>query len=123
MLFGESDDSFLSKTRQDWKLPWANYWIPLAGLTLLYSLLTGKIGGTDETVGWLMMGAVALANAGWIWGALTIRCPECGVRLFWKAMRQGTPMTWLGWLRSLRKCPVCGSDGARAFENAGAPPK
>lgn len=39
---------------------------------------------------------------------LTVRCPQCGLRLMWRAMRTQPAGAWLVWLLHLKKCPGCG---------------
>lgn len=41
-------------------------------------------------------------------GLLTVRCPQCGLRLLWRAMRTQPAGAWLAWLLRLKKCPGCG---------------
>jgi hypothetical protein len=57
---------------------------------------------------------VALGAGSVLWGVLSIRCPGCGARLYWMAIRGRSPIEWLDWLRQLDTCPTCGNDGSPA---------
>ncbi|MGM9484642.1 hypothetical protein ACS5PN_25835 [Roseateles sp. NT4] len=37
----------------------------------------------------------------------SLRCPSCGVSLFWHAVSQHPIGRWLSWLLDVRECPVC----------------
>ena len=38
----------------------------------------------------------------------SIKCPKCGVKWFWLAVRGKGSGSWLFWLSSLTVCPKCG---------------
>ena len=51
-----------------------------------------------------LIGIVAFA-----WLFLTLRCAQCGLRLFWHAVSSKTMGGWLSWLLAVEKCPRCGT--------------
>lgn len=51
---------------------------------------------------------VALGVASFASVALLVRCPRCGLRLGWRALRDSEAGSWLKWLLTLRACPSCG---------------
>jgi hypothetical protein len=40
-----------------------------------------------------------------------IRCPVCGMKWFWVAVRTQEHAQWVNWLRTRRVCPQCGHNG------------
>jgi endogenous inhibitor of DNA gyrase (YacG/DUF329 family) len=57
-------------------------------------------------------GLVVVVVMGWV--LLTVRCPSCGTRIAWRAMREQKVGDWWPWLTSIVSCPACGSDGRGA---------
>ena len=57
-------------------------------------------------VGMLSGIALVAACTGFAW--VSIRCPACGQRWFWEAVRKQPLGRWLNWLLSLHDCPACG---------------
>ena len=107
---------FLNRTGQTWKLRWAG-----AGLLTLFVLSIGvRFDGIDVlswTQAWLLVAITSVGCASVFGIAATIRCPTCRTQLLWKAMREQSVIRWLDWLLSLRRCPVCGSDGKEALSS------
>lgn len=101
--------SLLDRTRQTWRLR-STLWTGIAGMAMTFGAVWR---GTSQ--GWLttmlIVIGLALSAGGFVWAALTIRCPSCGTRLLWKAMRERTLLEHEHWLLSLEVCPACGSDG------------
>ena len=42
---------------------------------------------------------------------ISIRCPTCGSRWFWRAMSTQPSGNWLNWLVAQKGCPKCGAFG------------
>lgn len=102
--------SLLDRTGQTWKLR-STVWTGIVGMAMTFGAVWH---GTSQ--GWklpaiLVIFGLALWTGGFVWAALTIRCPSCGARLLWKAMRERTLLEHEHWLLSLEVCPACGSDG------------
>ena len=89
---------------------------PLVGLVLIAIVLKGLAGENVNLSIFLVLSGLGISLAGFILGCGTIRCPGCGARLLWKAVREQQSGNWLAWLMSLKRCPVCGahSDERRA---------
>lgn len=107
-----AERSWLRKTRQETKLIVGVLVVPLAGITAFVAGLERWIPFSNEwqlafLVGGPLLAAGAIARTAW-----SIRCRECGARPLWQAMRERGAGTWLTWLRSQTRCPVCGNDGA-----------
>jgi hypothetical protein len=108
--------SYLKSTGQMLKF-WLFFLVlPLVGLALLAVVLKGCVGqGVNLSIS-LILSGLGLSIAGFILGCVTIKCPECGARLLWKAVREQPSDSWYSWLMGLEMCPVCGarSVGRRA---------
>ena len=101
--------SIVARTGQAWK-----YYVGLFGALLgvmasILVVLTQRP-TAERTVGSflkLQIGAVVTV-ASVLYLCLADRCPRCGARWFWKALRR-----WRGsrWLRSLSNCPTCHYSG------------
>lgn len=100
----EPNSSFLSRSRQRWKLD-AMVWMMVVGGAMLLVGIARELWLTVHPV------AVLVILASLFWGARTVRCPKCGSRLFWKALSEQTPSRFVIWLIQLQMCPTCGSDG------------
>jgi hypothetical protein len=48
-----------------------------------------------------------LLFAAFMLSAVSIRCPKCGLYLFWYAISHQGGGKWLAWLIALRACPRC----------------
>jgi hypothetical protein len=53
-----------------------------------------------------------------VWALLGIRCPACGAKLLWRALRREDWLAWNEALTDLDKCPVCGFSGTDIAETA-----
>jgi hypothetical protein len=83
--------------------------LPLAGLALLAVVLNGLAGQDVNLSIFLILAGLGLSIAGFALGCVTIKCPRCGARLLWKAVREQPSDRWYSWLMSLETCPVCGA--------------
>lgn len=101
-------DSLLRRSGQMWKV-WTVAGMALGGGALI--LLA--FGHRARPPLWLtaFLVGVALSCGSVFWGALFIRCPGCGARLYWKAVKERAPTEALGWVMKLGTCPTCGADG------------
>lgn len=104
---------FLDKTNQNWK--YKLKWLHWLGLGLAAVAVSQK---ADRLLsGVLILACFAVIVGGFALPILTIRCPACRTRLYWKGMREQRPFEFDSWLLSLTHCPVCGSDGSPADIN------
>jgi hypothetical protein len=71
--------------------------------------LTSMKPGTQFIVA---IGGVSLTAAGFLLACTAIRCPRCGKRWVWDAMRSQAAGRWLAALLSARLCPSCGYSGS-----------
>src|SRR5437867_9161552 len=53
----------------------------------------------------VVLGAEALTV---VWLCFSVRCPRCGTRVLWTAIRKQSAGSWMVWLVSQTKCPSCG---------------
>jgi len=54
------------------------------------------------------IGGTAVGLAFFVYGCTSVRCPSCGARWVWDAMRRKSVNAWLPSLLGSRVCPVCG---------------
>jgi hypothetical protein len=109
-----SGSSFLDKTDQTWKrdLEWL-FWVGFC--------LIGW--GVSQSAHRTLSGILAVAGFVIVVGAfacpiLSIRCPDCRSRVYWRAMREQRLSDFEPWLDAMTHCPVCGSDGRTRDETA-----
>ena len=108
-------DTLLERTHQWWKLRVAVLGVVIA-LILQFVPALGLEGPNDPHLIYYTAVSVLLAAASLVvlfWG---IRCPYCGAKWTQLATRQPGGR-WLQWLRDLRVCPTCGSNGSRPPDN------
>jgi hypothetical protein len=99
---------FIRATRQTWKfnLGWGGLVI---GCVCLFGEVEGWWRLSSPTAEALMiLGGCSLNVAAFMAMILAIRCPECGLKVFWQALRTQPIVGWMTWLNNLRACPSCG---------------
>ena len=96
--------TLLEQSGQRWKfslLVWgsvAGFGLMLAGMVLLritYAYFA------------LVLGGLVLGAASFVFASLSIRCPRCGQRWFWRAVSRRGPRDWYSALEKPR-CDGCG---------------
>lgn len=100
------DDSVIKKTGQYWKGLAAGTLVILGSATMFAGLfaLTGDQSPRSFAV---MLGGMALAVFGFAFACWSMRCPECGARWLWLAVRRQPTASWIEWLMKQARCPVC----------------
>lgn len=89
------------------------YLLPFIALAVTVAGQYNLLGATPERNTEFAVIAISIAAIGLVSGLYAIRCPTCGTRLLWYAMRKKEATESLSWLITLSNCPVCGSDGFR----------
>ncbi len=56
----------------------------------------------------IVLAAVSLSILGLAWLSLSIRCPKCGLALFFHAISKQSLQSWGDWLYTVSTCPRCG---------------
>jgi hypothetical protein len=79
----------------------------LAGglLTIVGSL--GWVSSSAETQFALAAAGIFVALGAGIYGVTSIRCPKCGARWVWLAVKNSHASSWMATLLGRDKCPVC----------------
>lgn len=114
---GDLGDSFVRATGQSGKLYMGFVCFALVSLILGYLLFYAEL--TDFAVLLLVASVIAaLTVAAWI--CFAVRCPKCGSKIVWMAVRHQSANEWSRWLMTLTACPTCGfvpppSDGTPTF--------
>jgi hypothetical protein len=88
------------------------------------SLAAVIVGGTGAVIAMTIVGtnpghplnlfSLALGGFGLAFAWMSIRCPNCGARWVWLAMRHHALGQWQPWLVGLTACPSCGHRRRRA---------
>jgi len=107
-----SDKSFLHRARQMWKLPAFLVAFPAVGLALMIALVWDVVELPVRHSIVLYLSSLAVLVISYAWVLLTVRCPSCGARVLWLAVKTKTPGEWFNWVVDLESCPICGSDGS-----------
>jgi hypothetical protein len=110
-VFGQS---FLERTRQSWKYVLTESWLTYSGLALM--TLGAFEGENSRVAGTLILTGLMLSVGGHVWAAVSIKCPACRTRLYWKGMREVGWSEFDSWLLTLSCCPTCGDDGSRGAD-------
>lgn len=86
-----------------------------AGAGMLWAQINIRaLGPADFTS--IMLGSVALGLGAFTFECLSVRCPDCGARWMWMAVRRQSVGQWLRWLTTLSACPTCGMPKHRWLE-------
>lgn len=100
------------RTGQLWKVVVADVLLVSSGAGMVYA--QSQIGEmTADRFTQVMLGSTIVGLISFSFGCLAIRCPQCGLRWVWNAVRTQDVNRWLVFLMRLRACPGC----ERAGEN------
>jgi hypothetical protein len=106
-----SEQSVLRRAGQAWKLRLALVGLLLGGGLMLWA--QWRIAGlTAEQFTVLILSGVVVALASLFGACLAIRCPACGSKWLWQAVREKHSSSWLAWLLEQKTCPTCGATAA-----------
>ena len=106
-----SEQSVLRRAGQAWKLQVAFVGLLIAGVLMVWAQL--KITSlTAEQFTFLTLAGVAMALVSLFGACIAIRCPSCGSKWLWQAVRNKHSNSWLAWLLEQKACPTCGARGA-----------
>lgn len=96
---------------QKWKLWLLAAAVVIFGIGLLFHKEVAQIVGVDSTL--VHIGALLLIFSTLSVAFISIRCPNCGLRLILHAMSHQEIGNWLNWLMALQTCPRCGHKKGR----------
>ena len=96
--------SFIHETGQSTKIHIGIGAFVAMGGVLAYVMFHGRM--SDAAVFASLTLIVCALGVG-TWLCLTVRCPRCGVRILWLAVRSRPANDWFPWLISLTSCPKC----------------
>ena len=100
--------SFLDGARQRWKFHLGV--VVLASSCLaLFGLVEGWWGNPSSGASAALIVTGCVINTACMLGlTFGIRCPICGAKVLWLAVRDQPIHGWLHWLNGLDACPKCG---------------
>jgi uncharacterized membrane protein len=101
------DRSYIKATGQLWKLALFLLVMPVTGLALITLAMSSLLDGHADVSVWLIILGILFSMGGYVVGGLTVRCPQCGARLLWRAVRESSHREWLSRLMTLERCPFC----------------
>jgi len=99
--------SWIAATGQRWKLHvfFGAMFVTLLGVFALFA----SVGTGSEARTWVFfLGTIAVGVAGYLWIALSIRCPSCHRRIGWLVLSAMGTSQWLLQLWKGEVCPSCG---------------
>lgn len=103
--------TFLEQTRQVRRVM-GTFATTIVGAGVMLAGMVGVIGGAASS--WWMALEVCgalVALVGFLGGAASVRCPKCGARFFWQALRSLTFEEAMRSVLTTPVCPACGSAG------------
>ena len=105
--------SWIAATGQRWKLQ-VFFGAMFLTLLCLIGLFTSLGRGSDLPIWFFAIATVLTAGAGYLWVALSIRCPSCQRRIGWLVLSAMGTSQWLLQLWRGDVCPSCGdaADGS-----------
>ena len=90
---------------QSWKLRLSFVLLAIGGVCNFAAQPIARVIGVDP--GLLLVFGVLLSIVALTFAAMSVRCPSCGLRLFWFAVSKKSVGAWLSWLLQLESCPRC----------------
>lgn len=101
-----SRPSLLQRTGQAWKLSLGNGILVIGGALIVGGefLLKGPASMTSILIGTLV------GIAGFTWECLSVRCPQCRVKVVWYTYTHRSHRDAITWARHQPTCPKCGYD-------------
>ena len=108
--------SWLAKSGQIWKLyilcVFLLITLALFGLFIASvndAEIVPSIGDVGQSVLFVLFMVGGLGSL--LWLVYSIRCPQCGKKVAWSAIRDSKASAWLVALLSMTACPGCGDEG------------
>lgn len=99
--------SLLQRTNQLWKILIFCIVGAIGGSVIVFQGRLYSPLGEDFTI--LLVGlSTFLMVVTFVWASLSIKCPECNLRLFWHAVKKEKCGNWFTTLVSQEACPSCG---------------
>jgi hypothetical protein len=99
----------LGASKQLWKLYFSLCFVILGGFVLAFAVSSMER-LTDGFLFVLVFGGLFVVSISVLAGGLSIKCPKCGAKLFWRALKEAPASQWLQWLLTLSRCPACEHD-------------
>jgi hypothetical protein len=95
----------LIETTGQMRTLYAGVWMAgLMGFLVLSIVLYSDQTSLDFVV---ILAALLAAVIVAVWVNFSVRCPNCGARLLWMAIRGQPASNWMSWLITQTACPVC----------------
>ena len=99
------EKSYFTKTGQLWKMRLAVALLFASGICFILGRFLVSRNGDAEPA--LLLAATAVGLGTFLWLCLSVNCPNCKTRLFWKLVSTKAANAYLLELMSLDRCPVC----------------
>ncbi|SRR5229473_2474915 len=93
-------------SRQPWKLGVGFGLLAVSGIFTWFDSGVSRLLGFQRYIPTLIGTFIGLSALAFL--ALALRCPGCGLRLFWHAISKKPINAWGNWLFETDTCPKCG---------------
>ena len=100
---------FIRSTGQLWKFAILSVVTAAGGAAILFQFELANLLHVDDV--FVALVALAFVVFAFVTMLITVRCPNCGLRLVWYSASKKDSRVWFTWLMSLDRCPACGCVG------------
>ncbi len=97
---------FLAATGQLWKLVFSLGSFLLGGTVIALQGFVERFVGREVTLN-LVLVSLVVGLVGFVGASLLLRCPRCGLKLFWHVASTGDHASWFTRLFTMTECPHC----------------
>lgn len=98
------NESIVKKTRQWWKANILFWGVVIGGAILFLGLANLEV---KELAFTLMLVGIFVGIVSFIFGCVSIRCPNCNAPWVWQGVSGKSHNEWIRWLLNQSECPNC----------------
>ena len=102
-------ESILIASGQKWKLNAFYLGIGVAAILMFGASHLGNMFEVQQPAYIAIIG-VLIGLGSFILICVSVKCPRCNDKWFWRAVSKKTSNNWLIWLSTQKTCPVCDND-------------
>jgi len=98
--------TILGTTNQIWKMNAFYLSLTVAAIFMFGGSYLGKALSISQPV-YINISGVFIGLVSFLIACLSIKCPNCKDKWFWRAVSKSESGAWLFWFKSQLSCPVC----------------